>query len=360
MPTPVSLLVVNYRSAALAAGAIRSARQTTRHPLQVVVVDNSDEAEALRPFADVVISSEKNVGYAAAINRGRRACGGEVIVAANPDVLFAAGAIDTLVDADAAVAGPALFWDDAHDWLLPPAELHTPREIAARALATRSRGVARLRDRRRVLARAEFWSLQETTPVRALSGAVLAIKARAFDDAGGFDERFPLYFEENDFLRRVRGSIVYVPAARVRHLYNQSAAGSPEAAAMYARSEGEYLRKWGGAFWKKFERAPQAPWRTGTLACPPVIEDRQECLSSTETLVEASPLSDFETAAGHFPKRWPVALPAEVWSSYRGDALYLRVVRRDSGKVLAQTTCIPPTRPRTTKAPPAGRHGRQR
>jgi GT2 family glycosyltransferase len=329
MGTSVSLLVVNYRSAALAIEAIRSARAAARDPLQVVVVDNSAEAEALRPVADVFIASVGNVGYAAAINRGRRDCDGEVIVAANPDVIFAAGAIDALVDADAAVAGPALFWDDAHEWLLPPADLHTSRDTLGYALATRSRAFARRRDRRRIRERIAFWSLTATTPVRAISGAVMAIRARAFDDAGGFDERFRLYFEETDFLRRVRGDVVYVPAARVRHIYNQSAGASPEAAALYAQSEAKYLRKWGGAFWKRL-------CRTGTPACPPLPEDRQECLSCTELLVEASPLPNFETAAGHFPKTWPIALPAEVIAAYRGPELYLRVVNRKTGDVLAK------------------------
>ena len=36
-----------------------------------------------------------------------------------------------------------------------------------------------------------------------LSGAVLAVRAADLDRAGGFDERFPLYFEETDFLRRI-------------------------------------------------------------------------------------------------------------------------------------------------------------
>ena len=163
--------------------------------------------------------------------------------------------------------------------------------------------------------------------MRALSGAVMAIRARAFDDAGGFDERFPLYFEENDFLRRVRGDVVYVPSARVRHLYNQSAGGSSEAAALYAQSEAEYLRKWGGRWAKRIERAPRvsdAPPFPGTLETP------------TRTIVEASPLPDFETAAGHFPRAARTALPAEVCAAYRGAALYLRVVRRDTGEVLAR------------------------
>jgi len=334
MGTAVSLLVVNYRSAPLALEAIRSARAGTRNALQVVVVDNSDEAEALRPAADVFIDSGGNAGYAAAINRGRRACDGEVIVAANADVIFAAGAIDALAEANAAVAGPALFWDDAHEWLLPPAELHTARDVLGRALATRSRAFARVRDRRRIRERIAFWSLTETTPVSAISGAVMAIRARAFDDAGGFDERFPLYFEENDFLRRVRGEIVYVPAARVRHLYNQSAGVSSEAAALYARSEAEYLRKWGGAFWKRLECAGHAGALTAATWSP----------HSTENLlVEASPEQDFETAAGHFPKTWPIAVPAEVLAAYRGPALYLRVVDRSTAEVL-ETRSMAPSR----------------
>lgn len=319
MGTAVSLLVVNFRAAALARDAIRSAREGTRNALQVVVVDNSDEAE-LHDVADVYVPMGRNAGYAAAINRGRAECDGEVIVAANPDVVFARGAIDALAEANAAVAGPALYWDDAYEWLLPPAELHTRSEVLGRSLATRSRAFATWRDRRRIRARMAFWALTETTPMRALSGAVMAIRAAAFDDAGGLDERFPLYFEENDFLRRVRGDVVYVPSARVRHLYNQSAGESPEAAAFYALSEAAYLRKWGGTFWKRFE---------GRTLCAPTGGDAVV----GEILVEASPLPDFETAAGHFTSTWPIALPKEI--RVHTD-LYLRAVDRSTLRVLAK------------------------
>jgi len=75
-----------------------------------------------------------------------------------------------------------------------------------------------------------------------------------------------------------------------------------------------------------------------------------------ELLVEASPLSTFETAAGHFiregllPARgekvpegrmrgagFPtITLPAEVVAAYRGPALYLRVIDPKTGDVLAK------------------------
>jgi N-acetylglucosaminyl-diphospho-decaprenol L-rhamnosyltransferase len=323
--TSISLLVVNYRSASLAADAIRTARASSSVPLQVVVVDNScepAEADALRDIADVVIAAPRNLGYAGGINEGRRACDGKVIIVSNPDVRFDEGAIDRLAGVGAAVAGPALFWDEAHRWMLPPADLQTRSEVIGRVFANRSRAFARRRDRRRFVERVAFWSLDLPTRVRALSGAVMAIQADAFDAAGGFDERFALYFEENDFLRRVRGEIVYVPGACCRHLYNQSAAGSEEAAALYAQSELLYLRKWGGAFAKRFERKTETTFRSETAATV-----------RGNIVIEASPLASFETAAGHFGND-TADVPDDIWSAYRGDVLYLRAVDRSTGRVL--------------------------
>ena len=325
--TSVSLLVINYRSSALAADAITTARAASSRPLQTIVVDNSvdaAEADALRAVADVVVASPRNVGYAAGINAGRRFCDGDVIVVSNPDVRFGESSIDRLIDADAAVAGPALFWDDAYRWMLPPAELHTRREVIDRVFAGRSRTWARRRDRKRFLNRVAFWSLDRTVGIEALSGAVMAIRSSAFDAVGGFDERFPLYFEENDFLRRMKGEILYVPAAPCRHLYNQSAAGSAEAASLYARSELLYLRKWGGAFARRFEtnlRATSAP-------------EGGDC---DDFVLEASPLANFETAAGHFGSDLS-DVSDDIWSTYGGDVLYLRAVERSTGRVLRSWT----------------------
>jgi N-acetylglucosaminyl-diphospho-decaprenol L-rhamnosyltransferase len=317
----ISLLVVNYRSASLAAEAIATARAATSRPLQVVVVDNSDEAEALRPHADVLIASKTNRGYAGGINDGRRACDGETIVISNPDVRFAPRSIDLLADAGGDVAGPALFWDDAHRWLLPPAELHTAWEKLDEVLATRAHSWARTRGRRRFRARLRFWSLTETTPVRALSGAVLRIRK----SAPPFDERFRLYFEETDFLRGLSGRIVYVPRAKVRHLFNQSAGQTADAAQRYAESELRYLEKWNG------------PWLARTLlklakpATPVVTQPRAAGGGQPAQIVhEASPMASFETAAGSFTD---AELPPDVLASYKGEELHLRAITTE-GDVL--------------------------
>jgi len=231
------------------------------------------------------------------------------------------------------VAGPALYWDDALTWMLPPSDLHTGPEKLGEVLASRSAVYANARDRNRIRQRIAFWSLRDTTETRALSGAVMAIRTAAFDAVGGFDERFALYFEENDFLRRIRERrqrIVYVPAARCRHLYNQSAAQSPEAAAKYAASEMRYLEKWNGPFvarlLKKLER--ERPCGPDIPVWPRGRADKNVCPTQ---LVEASPLPTFETAAGSFAD--VVDVPPDVWRAYRGDVLYFRVIDRETAQV---------------------------
>jgi len=333
----ISLLIVNYRSAPLAAEAIRTAREGTREPLQVIVVDNGcDEADALRPFADIVITPPRNLGYAGGINLGRRSCEGKTLIVSNPDVKFAPGALDRLhgvLDEKTAVAGPALYWDDAFEWILPPADLDTTLEKLDQVLASRSRRWFEQRDERRIRRRLAFWSLKDVTEVRALSGAVMAIRAEDFDAAGGFDERFQLYFEEIDFLRHMAAlgkRIVYVPDAKCRHLYNQSAGqDSTAAGAAYARSELQYLEKWSGPFaaraLKRLERVPSIP--------EPMRWEGPIAIESDHVLVEVSPLPSFTTAAGHFPRTKSVDLPPEVRSTVR-QPLYYRV------------RSITPTRPR--------------
>lgn len=335
MTTSCSLVVVNYRSAALAIEALRSARAATVSPLQIVVIDNSvdpSEADALRGHADVLLVPETNLGYGAAINRARPSCDGEVMVVCNPDVRFDAQSIDDLLAAGGDVAGPALFWDDAFSWILPPSDLHTAGDAIDSAIASRLARWQRARDRHRIHKRLAFWSLREPTRVAAISGAVMAIRRAAFDRAGGFDERFHLYFEEIDFQRRLRGEILYVPAARCRHLYNQSAARLPFAAQEYARSEMQYLAKWSGrslAHWiKRVERPRMAATAEPFTDAVPI--------GRANVVVEASPSPAFETAAGHFPDRPQVSIPEEVWQSYRGEALYLRVIDRHSTEVLGR------------------------
>jgi hypothetical protein len=100
---------------------------------------------------------------------------------------------------------------------------------------------------------------------------------------------------------------------------------------IYADSELRYLEKWNGPFaartLKQFERAPFS--QDAVRLEGPILLDRDGLL------VEASPLSSFSTAAGHFPARGSVVVPTEIESSLRQRELYLRVVDPVTLQVLA-------------------------
>jgi GT2 family glycosyltransferase len=338
----ISLLIVNYRSASLASDAIRTARSTTTAPLQVVVVDNScdaNEARVLEAVADVVVAARTNLGYSGGINLGRHSCKGSTLIVSNPDVTFGTGALDALhhaLSSGAAVAGPALYWDEEHQWILPPADTHTTAAKVDEVLASRASSWARQRDERRIRKRLAFWAHSATTEVEAVSGAVMAVNADDFDALGGFDERFSLYFEEIDFQRRVSDRdkrIVYVPDARCRHLYNQSAGQDTTAAgAAFLSAELQFLEKWSGPFaaraLKHLERAPRAHDAQRVEGAIPVDEP-------LHAVIEVSPLAHFATAAGTFPRTDRVDLPADVWRTVGARPLYFRVIDRRDARVLA-------------------------
>ncbi|HEY5610318.1 MAG TPA: glycosyltransferase family 2 protein [Thermoanaerobaculia bacterium] len=335
-----SLLIINYRSASLTRDAIRTARAASQDPLQVVVVDNScdpAESEALRGVdAEQVVIADRNLGYAGGINRGAAKCQGDALIVANPDVLFRPRSIDLLVAAltpHVAMSGPAFTWDDADRWFLPPAEMMTAATKLSEILGAHFATFRRMRDRARTRERIRFWSNPSPRDVPALSGAVMCFPRSLLDEIGPFDERFPLYFEEIDFMRRIRQSgraLLYVPAAICRHLYGQSS--GEEEASTYTLSEVEYLRKWEGDGFIRLMR-----WLgSGDRASLPTAllgPDDPLTLPGTPSdyLVEVSPEGRFSSAAGHFPVARSVHIPGESWKTYRAGELFARVVEKTSG-----------------------------
>jgi hypothetical protein len=78
----------------------------------------------------------------------------------------------------------------------------------------------------------------------ALRGALVATTRETLDRVGPFDEGYKLYYEENDWQRRLRllkGRLVWAGGARVVHLYNQSARTEPSVGAWFEESERRYF-----------------------------------------------------------------------------------------------------------------------
>lgn len=351
----ISLVVVSYRSAALAREAIagfRSDAEAAREPAEVVVVENSCEVEAFRGVADLTLNPGRNLGFAAALNAGIAAARGDLLFLANPDLVFRPHSVAALAAAmrggrEPLAAGPAFFLDAAMTIHAPPAEEPHPFDLVRRRISQNPATADRpfRRRLRRMLRAVRETERGETAKAEALSGALVGMTRRTFDRVGPFDEGYALYYEENDWQLRLRaagGTLLRVGAARVVHRYAQSTRQEPRAAAWFAESERRYFTAhFGGRGATGLDALAAAPpW---TKPAPPPLGARAlEWNARGATGVALSTLPWFS------PFAW-VPLPAGTLSwrppfgflEGLGSTCYARAVDPVTADVLSEATLSP-------------------
>lgn len=260
----LSIVLVHYHTPSLAASAVEALRQSVdaagldpEADVEWLLVDNGSDGEGrvlLESLPVQRIDPGANLGYAGGVNLGvARSRGGRIILM-NPDVLVLPGCVSALLealDAGAAVAGPQSFWDRGRRLLLPPAEPRSRRDEIASLLTGRGPGwSARARHRWRRHAR-RHWQARQPLPSWTLSGSLLALRREVWERAGPFDAGYPLFFEETDWLLRVRRHGLpawYVPAAEAVHLHGQSAVAEPRSRQWFEESARRFREHWYGVW----------------------------------------------------------------------------------------------------------------
>ena len=226
----VAVVIVNYRTPELTARCLEFVDEAANGlEVERIVVDNaSDDGSAVRlrearPDAKVV-ERPANDGFAAGVNAGFGASTAPVVVVLNPDTEPQRESIARLVEhlrtrSRAGVAAPLLTTPDGA--VQRSAHRRFPSLLTVFVDFCVPLGYA--------LALRPAWHPHELPEaatergpaVEHVTGAALAIRRSAYEDAGPFDERFFLYLEETEWQQRVRGrgwAIEVVPGARVVHL----------------------------------------------------------------------------------------------------------------------------------------------
>lgn len=197
-------------------------RQTVRAERVVVVDDGSTDgsAEHLRAaWPDVeIVALERNVGFAAAANRGIERAVGDFVALINTDVELDARWLENMAAALGERADCGSVACKLVDW--------RRRDVLDGAGDTlRWSGVAD----RRGHGRRDDGRYDRPGPVFSACAAAALYRREALDDVGGFDERYFAYQEDVDwgFRAQLRGwRCEYVPTAVAFHMGSATTAES--------------------------------------------------------------------------------------------------------------------------------------
>ena len=192
-----SVVVPNFNGRRWLPGCLDSLAAQTLAPAEVVVVDNgsSDGSAALasgRPGVRVV-ELGRNLGFAAAANRGIGTVETDSVALVNTDIVLAADWLERMQAAlgsapdVGAVACKMVDFDD-------PSVLYDAGDVLRRDGVCEQRGRFERDD----------GSFDEPGEVFAASAGAALYRRGAVLDVGGFDERFFLYLEDVDLGLRLR------------------------------------------------------------------------------------------------------------------------------------------------------------
>ncbi len=252
-----AVVVVNYRTPALVERCLESVHASCGElRLETVVVDNASgdgSVERLRAAlpAATVVAMPENRGFAAGVNAGFRHSAAELVVVLNPDTEVRPGALQALLahlreHPRTGVLAPLLEGPDGR--LAPNGYRRFPGLLTIGLDLCLPLGYAL------VHAPALHPYAMSPAALRAgarpahVCGAVLAIRRRAYVEAGPLDEGFFLYLEETEWQQRIARhgwAIEIAPAARALHLVRGGGEEALAPSPHFVTSALRYLRMQG-------------------------------------------------------------------------------------------------------------------
>ncbi len=212
----IDVAIVNWNTAAAALAAAKAYLASEEADARVTIVDNDsrpEQRQLLRegcPEGVRLDLGEENAGYGRAANRALRAGSGELVCVSNADVLAEPGALAALGAAAAnepraGMVGPVFGGDtDRYHAGLPGTATMLAR-IFAGSFGER---------------RQPSPGPGEVAEVGQPSGACFVVRRELWEEVGGFDEGFFLWYEDVDLAKRLHDAgyrNLVAGSARVGH-----------------------------------------------------------------------------------------------------------------------------------------------
>ncbi|QQG40488.1 MAG: glycosyltransferase family 2 protein [Candidatus Levyibacteriota bacterium] len=256
----ISIIIVHYKVEKELFDCLNSIEKSQQKSIyEIIVIDNNEEptikSELSKKFPNVIyIKTNKNIGFGAANNLGAKVAKGEFLFFLNPDTKVFLNTIDALIN---------FLKNHHHAGIVAPLLLNkkcNPYSLQGSAVLTPFRAIMCLSFIQKLFPEniiyKEYylldWDKKFIREVDVIPGTAFLVRKKIFEEVGGFDERFFLFFEENDLCMRVKefGYKIYItPNAKVMHLWGESTKSLPNTKEIFKKSREYYFQKYFGFFW---------------------------------------------------------------------------------------------------------------
>lgn len=222
----VSIIIVNYNTINLLCNTVDSVMQKTSKLIyEIIVVDNNSKDNSKQIINDKYsekvkyISLSENIGFGRANNEGIQIAKGRNIFLLNPDTILENNGIKILSDylddnRKVGVVGGNLLNEDGSP---QPSYTHFYPSINLEIVKLFHLVF---------LFKNDFYN-ETTTPkfVKTVYGAAMMVRKSVIQEVGGFDPRFFMYAEEDEWCHRIKKAgykIVNIPQCVITHLDGRS------------------------------------------------------------------------------------------------------------------------------------------
>ena len=265
MSVDVSIIIVHTYEKAKLRQTLRGLRRAApKVSYEVIIVDNNPAAgveDMLKmEFPGTRYRAlEKNFGFGGGMNRGIEMAKGRYTLIFNPDIIVGVGSLEAMVEymdvnPDVGICGPRL---QNPDNSLQYSCYRTPKlllPIARRTPFGKFGYGKRMVDDYLMVGE----SHDEIMEVDALIGAALFTRTTLLHAIGLFDERFFMYYEDNDLCRRVWESgskVVYLSEAKMMHYHRRASADGGLFAQLASRFTWIHIASF-VKYWLKYRNKP--------------------------------------------------------------------------------------------------------
>jgi GT2 family glycosyltransferase len=333
----LSVIAVNHNSSSLLKECFSSIVSAIgNEPFEFFAIDSGSDEEDVKNLRNLekdnvtIILNNENIGYARAVNTGIKKAKGDLILITNPDVVYMPGSIRNMSHVlkqfpRCGAVGPRTWWNRNMTFLLPYSDPFTPHRRLETGLMRISHVMNNIILKKWIRKMLRFWLSEEPLKQETLSGACIMTTQKVLGDVGGFDDSFPLYFEDTDWCVRVRKAGYYLylaPDAKIIHYYNQSAGQDTETSQKkFDESLNLYMGKhYRSQLWlintmtKLFEdrhnRVLKEYNDLGRVTSPPAFSFTDR----SKKLFLLSPVDILIPSAGSFFENKTFQIPEDLWS----------------------------------------------